>query len=57
MTAFLMHEKGYSSKQIATLMLRPVRTINHALNLFPERAKSFSLGNTLAIARQMLGSN
>ena len=57
MTAFLMHEKGYSSKQIAMLMLRPVRTINHALNLFPERAKSFSLGNTLAIARQMLGSN
>ena len=57
MTAFLMHEKGYSSKQIATLMLRPVRTINHALSLFPERAKSFSLGNSLAIARQMLGNN
>lgn len=57
MTAFLMHEKGYSTKQIASLMLRPVRTINHALNLFPERAKNFSLGNALAMARQKLGNS
>ena len=54
MTAYLMREKGYSSQQIAKLMLRPVRTINHALSLFPDRAKSISLGNTLAIARKQV---
>ena len=54
MTAYLMYEKGYTSKQIAKLMLRPVRTINHAISLFPDRAKCASLGNTLAIARKQL---
>lgn len=53
---YLMRERGYTTKQIATLMHHPIRTINHALNLFPIRAKSpnSSLGNTLAIARQQL---
>lgn len=55
----LLHEKGYSTKQIAPLMLRPARTINHALSMFPDRAdySTNGLGNTLAIARQMLGNN
>lgn len=57
MVAYLMKEAGYSTNQIAKIMLRPARTINHALSLFPERAKGYSLGNTLAKARQMLGNN
>lgn len=57
MVIFLMRERGYNAKQIAILMFRPVRTINHALSLFPKRAKSISLGNSLAMARQMLGNN
>lgn len=56
MVIYLMSERGYKSKQIATLMLRPVRTINHAISLFPERAKCSCIGNSLAKARQMLGN-
>lgn len=56
MVIVLMKEKGYSTKQIAPLMCHPIRTINHALNCFSDRAKySFNnLGNTLATARQLL---
>ena len=56
MVICLMKEKGYTTKQIAPLMLRPIRTINHAFNSFSDRAKySFNgLGNTLAMARQLL---
>ena len=54
MVIFLLSEKGYKSKQIASLMLRPVRSINHAISLFPERALCSYIGNTLAIARQQL---
>lgn len=56
MVIYLMKEKGYSTKQIAPLMCRPERTINHAAISFEDRAKySFNgLGNTLAIARQQL---
>ena len=56
MVICLMKEKGYTTKQIAPLMLRPIRTINHAINSFSDRAKySFNgLGNTLAMARQLL---
>lgn len=53
---YLMRERGYTTKQISALMKHPIRTINHALNLFSIRAKSpySSLGNTLAVARQQL---
>lgn len=56
MVICLMREKGYTTKQIAPLMCRPIRTINHAINSFSDRVKySFNgLGNTLAIARQQL---
>jgi chromosomal replication initiation ATPase DnaA len=56
MVIFLMREKGYSSKQIAPLINHPVRTINHALNMFSARVSnsSSSISKTLAIARQQL---
>lgn len=56
MVIFLMKEKGYSTKQIAKLMLSPIRTINHALSSFSIRTKNTnsSIGKTLAIARQQL---
>jgi chromosomal replication initiation ATPase DnaA len=56
MVIVLMKEKGYSTKQIAPLMCHPIRTVNHALSCFSDRAKySFNnLGNTLATARQLL---
>ena len=56
MVISLMHEKGYSTRQIAPLMLRPERTINNALNGFSDRVKysGNNLGNILAIARKQL---
>lgn len=56
---YLMKERGYTTKQIASLLKHPIRTINHALNSFSIRVKcSYSgLGNTLAIARQQLSNN
>ena len=56
MVIVLMKEKGYSSRQIALLMLHPIRTINNALNQFADRVKySYnSLGCMLALARQQL---
>lgn len=56
MVIYLMKEQGYSTQQIAPLMFRPERTINHAYNCFLDRVKySFNgLGNILAIARQQL---
>jgi chromosomal replication initiation ATPase DnaA len=58
MVIFLMREKGYTTKQVASLIKHPIRTINHALNSFSVRVKSSysGLGNTLAIARQQLGN-
>lgn len=58
MVIALMREKGYSTKQIAPLLSRPIRTINHALSAFEDRVKySFNgLGNTLAIAKQLLSN-
>lgn len=54
MVIYLMKEKGYSTRQIAPLMLRPERTINHAYNAFNDRVKySYNnLGNILAIAEK-----
>ena len=56
MVITLMREKGYSTRQIAPLMLRPERTINNALSQFSDRVKySYNgIGNILAIARQQL---
>ena len=50
----LMKEKGYTSKQISTLIKHPIRTVNNAISCLLVRAKSpySNLGNTLAIARQ-----
>ena len=36
MVICLMREKGYSARQISMLVLHPERTVNHALNAFPE---------------------
>lgn len=55
----LMRDEGYSTKHIAPLICHPERTVNHALCFFDERVKysQNGLGNTLAIARQILGNN
>ena len=56
MVICLMHEKGYSTKEIAPLMRHPIRTINHALKGFSDRAKysNNGIGNIFSIARQQL---
>lgn len=56
MTICLMHEKGYTTKEIAPLMCHPIRTINHALKGFSDRAKysNNGIGNIFSIARQQL---
>ena len=56
MAACLMKEKGYSTKQIAPLMLHPERTINHALSSFEDRVRysTNNLRNIFAIAQQQL---
>ena len=52
----LMHDKGYSSRQIAPLFNRSKRAIDHALQYFRSRSEDpFSnMGNNYAIARQHL---
>ena len=56
MVITLMRDKGYSTRQISRLMLKPERTINNALSQFSDRVKySYNqLGSMLAIARQEL---
>lgn len=56
MVIYFMKSKGYSTRQISMLMLHPERTINHALNAFPERLKysTNNLRNIFAIAQQQL---
>lgn len=56
MVICLMREKGYSARQISMLVLHPERTVNHALNAFPDRVKysTNNLRNILATARQQL---
>lgn len=56
MVVALMHEKRYSTRQIAPLMLLSERAINNALNRFSHRAKysGNNLGNILEIARKQL---
>ena len=56
MVIYLMREKGFPTKQISSLVHHPGRTVNHAINNFPDRAKySYNgIGNMLAIARQQL---
>ena len=55
----LMKEKGYTSKQISSLIKHPIRTVNNAINCLMVRAKSpySNLGNTLAIARQYFSNS
>lgn len=52
----LMHDKGYSSRQIAPLFNKSKRAIDHALQYFRSRSEDpFStMGNNYAIARQHL---
>jgi chromosomal replication initiation ATPase DnaA len=56
MVITLMRDKGYSTRQIAHLMLKPERTINNAISQFSDRVKySYNqLGCMLATARQQL---
>lgn len=58
-TILLMKERGYTARQISSLIKHPIRTINHAISSISARAKSpYSvLGNTLAIARQQFSHN
>lgn len=56
MVIVLMREKGYTTKQIAPLIGRPIRTVNNAIEGFSDRVKySYNgLGNILAIARKQV---
>lgn len=56
MVIYFMREKGYLTKQISNLLSHPERTINHALNAFPDRVKysTNNLRNIFAIAQQQL---
>jgi chromosomal replication initiation ATPase DnaA len=56
MAIYLMDEQGYCTKEIAELFNEPVRTINHAIRNFPDRAKysNNGLGNIFYMARQQL---
>ena len=56
MVICLMREKGYSTKEIASLMCHPIRTVNHALKGFSDRAKysNNGIGNIFSLARQQL---
>ena len=52
----LMHDRGYTSRQIAPLFNRSKRAIDHALQYFRSRSEDpFStIGNNYEIARQHL---
>lgn len=52
----LMREKGYTTRQIAPLFNRSMRSITHALLYFKDRTQeSYSaLGNMYALARQQV---
>ena len=56
MAMVLMKEKGYSSRQIASLICHPTRTVNNALNGFADRVRysNSNLSNILATARKQL---
>ena len=56
MVIFLMKEKGYLTEEIAEMIHHPERTVNHAAQMFPDRAKysNNNLGNIFFIARQQL---
>lgn len=53
----LMRDRGYSTRQIAPLINAARRSVTHALCFFETRTEDpmSSLGNTYAIAKQMLG--
>lgn len=52
----LMREKGYTSRQIAPLFNRSIRSVTHALLYFKERTQEpySALGNMYAVARQQV---
>lgn len=52
----LMKDRGYSSKQIAPLLNRSIRSITHALLYFESRTEDpfCALGNIYEIAKQHL---
>lgn len=52
----LMRERGYTTRQIAPLFNRSMRSITHALLYFKERTQEpySALGNMYAIARQQV---
>lgn len=56
MVIYLMRKKGYSTRQLVPLMLRPERTINHAACMMNDRVKYSlnGLGNILATAEQQV---
>ena len=56
MVIYFMRQMGYTARQISNLILHPERTINHALNAFPDRVKysTNNLRNIFAIAQQQL---
>ena len=56
MSIFFLAEKGYTTQEISKLILHPERTVNHAIQMFQDRARysGNGLGNIFFSARQQL---
>ena len=56
MTIYFLRMKGYMPEELSSLLHHPIRTINHAAQNFPDRARYSvnGLGNIFLIARQQL---
>lgn len=56
MVIYLMYKKGYYADDITKLIQHPERTVNHAIQMFPDRMENSdcNLGNIYLQARQQL---
>lgn len=56
LTIYLMFKKGYHADDIVGLIRHPERTVNHAIQMFPDRMEysDCNLGNIYLQARQQL---
>ena len=56
LTIYLLYKKGYRADDITKLVQHPERTVNHAIQMFPDRMEysDCNLGNIYLHARQQL---
>lgn len=56
LTIYLLYKKGYRAGDITELVQHPERTVNHAIQMFPDRMEcsDCNLGNIYFHARQQL---